>query len=430
MRIGRRVAVVVTGLVVAGIVTSCQLPTVFTVDSVVDAPDASVGDGVCASASDGCTLRAAVQEANSRSGVVEIRLGNAEHYVLSVAGVKEDLSATGDLDVSGALTIVGRGSTIDAAGIDRVVHVLPGGHLKLGDATVTGGLAEFGGGLRVDQGASAEVSRSTITANVANGFQRCWKDLIGFGLGGCSWVDTGVGNLVYEHIGTGGGAGIWNAGTLSVWGSTISSNEVPEDPSVVGCWIFIHAGICDLHEGGGILNYGDAHLVNVTVSGNSVHTGFGGAISSEAGTMDLVFVAITGNTADRPTSWDNPGPGWPLHWPSQGTSVVGVPALAGTVVDGDAPLCSVSLSASSLGYNAASDDSCFSGGTDRSSTPSGLGPLAANGGPTLTHLPLTGSALIDAIPADASPCTGVLRIDQRDAARPAGQPCTIGSVEP
>lgn len=37
----------------------------FIVDTVVDAPDGSVADGVCAAAAGGCTLRAAIQEANS-----------------------------------------------------------------------------------------------------------------------------------------------------------------------------------------------------------------------------------------------------------------------------------------------------------------------------------------------------------------------------
>jgi hypothetical protein len=68
--------------------------------------------------------------------------------------------------------------------------------------------------------------------------------------------------------------------------------------------------------------------------------------------------------------------------------------------------------------------------TDLPNTASGLDPLAANGGPTLTHSPLIGSALIEAIPADAGPCAGVIHTDQRDAARHSGQPCTIGSVEP
>src|SRR3712207_8693629 len=38
------------------------------VDTTVDAPDATIGDGVCATAAGECSLRAAVQEANASAG--------------------------------------------------------------------------------------------------------------------------------------------------------------------------------------------------------------------------------------------------------------------------------------------------------------------------------------------------------------------------
>ena len=41
----------------------------FSVTSTADAPDAAVGDGVCATAGGACTLRAAVEEANAQSGI-------------------------------------------------------------------------------------------------------------------------------------------------------------------------------------------------------------------------------------------------------------------------------------------------------------------------------------------------------------------------
>ncbi|MGZ4716859.1 MAG: choice-of-anchor Q domain-containing protein [Acidimicrobiales bacterium] len=438
MRIGRPLAVIVSGLAVAGIVTSCRLATVFTVNSVIDAPDATVGDGVCASAADGCTLRAALQEANAHTGPAQIVLAGDQRYELTVAGTTEDASATGDLDVSRNITIAGHGATIDAGGIDRVIQVLAGGALTLRDLTVTGGVADFGGGLRIDQGGSAQISGSTIVGNVANGFQRCWNDALGLGLGGCSWEDQGVGNPYYEHVGTGGGGGIWNFGTVSVSSSTISANTIPDDAQVDGCWPFIHAIICDIHQGAGVLNYGTANLVNVTLSGNSVSRGFGAAVATNTGGLTtLIFVTISANAQTSPSSGaalqTSPTAGAPpttVLIPSSGSTVVGAASVAGTVIDGVGPLCSQSLATDSLGYNVASDATCFSGGTDRAGTPSDLGPLADNGGPTLTHLPLTGSALIDSIPADASPCGSVIHTDQRGAARLSGQPCTIGSVEP
>ena len=69
----------------------------------------------------------------------------------------------------------------------------------------------------------------------------------------------------------------------------------------------------------------------------------------------------------------------------------------------------------SCGFSAASGDLL---GVDPQ-----LGPLADNGGPTLTMLPAPGSPVIDAIP---TPCGTV---DQRGVVRPQGSGCDIGAVE-
>ena len=54
----------------------------------------------------------------------------------------------------------------------------------------------------------------------------------------------------------------------------------------------------------------------------------------------------------------------------------------------------------------------------------GIGPLADNGGPTLTHALLAGSPAINAASAQDCPPT-----DQRGVARPQGAACDIGSYE-
>ena len=53
-----------------------------------------------------------------------------------------------------------------------------------------------------------------------------------------------------------------------------------------------------------------------------------------------------------------------------------------------------------------------------------LGPLANNGGPTLTHALLPGSPAINAADAGASPAT-----DQRGVRRPQGAGPDIGAYE-
>jgi hypothetical protein len=83
------------------------------------------------------------------------------------------------------------------------------------------------------------------------------------------------------------------------------------------------------------------------------------------------------------------------------------------------------------GFNVSSDASCeLVAVTDHPSTDPSLGPLAANGGPTPTHLPAVGSALVDAIPPSTPGlCDGTVATDQRGVARPAGAGCDIGAVE-
>jgi large repetitive protein len=83
------------------------------------------------------------------------------------------------------------------------------------------------------------------------------------------------------------------------------------------------------------------------------------------------------------------------------------------------------------GGNIAGDATCGLTGTgDRSNTNPLLGALAANGGPTRTHLPQTGSPAIDAGLAGPCPAT-----DQRGQARPQDGNgdgtaiCDVGAVE-
>lgn len=58
-----------------------------------------------------------------------------------------------------------------------------------------------------------------------------------------------------------------------------------------------------------------------------------------------------------------------------------------------------------------------------------LGPLADNGGPTLTHLPGAGSIAVDFIPDGTNGCGTTLVTDQRGEPRPFGPACDAGSVE-
>jgi len=104
---------------------STSLAASFIVNSELDQVDAVPGDGVCATASEACTLRAAIQEANALAGEesIEVPAGN---HVLTIPGTDEDAAATGDLDITDGLNVTGAGmdkSVIDAGGLDRVLEI-------------------------------------------------------------------------------------------------------------------------------------------------------------------------------------------------------------------------------------------------------------------------------------------------------------------
>jgi len=103
--------------------------------------------------------------------------------------------------------------------------------------------------------------------------------------------------------------------------------------------------------------------------------------------------------------------------------------MTATVVS--APHGGCSTSTLSGGWNVVNDASCgLIGPNDRQGVAVVLGPLAANGGPTLTHLLGAGSAMVDAIPfGTVGVCDASTPVDQRNVARPAGAGCDVGAVE-
>src|SRR5215813_12112851 len=186
----------------------------FNVNSTQDAVDVNPGDGICATATGECTLRAAIQETNALPGADEIFVPGAV-YTITIPGALEDCAASGDLDITDDVTIRGAGAQatiVDGGGLDRVFQVLPpqaqcggtgvvspnvrisgltmrngnvattndngggiynsipgaqGGLLTLVDVVVTGNSATFGGGIFNGWSASASMERVTISNNAA-----------------------------------------------------------------------------------------------------------------------------------------------------------------------------------------------------------------------------------------------------------------------
>lgn len=138
----------------------------FLVNSPLDQPDASPGDGAAATASGETTLRAAIQEANAAPGPDTIILPPG---LLNLTLFEPDghTGASGHLEVSDELIIVGadRDSTlIDASQIDSVFHIQAGVSLTLDQLTLQipagseAATVEDGGSLELDDAVVDEVS--------------------------------------------------------------------------------------------------------------------------------------------------------------------------------------------------------------------------------------------------------------------------------
>jgi hypothetical protein len=105
----------------------------FVVDDVGEAPDADTGDGLCATATPKCTLRAALEQA--------IALGGAGHTITLPAGTY--IQSTTLPTVVVGVTIAGAGAPTTVVqssntGHPRLFLVDDGGALVLADLTLTG----------------------------------------------------------------------------------------------------------------------------------------------------------------------------------------------------------------------------------------------------------------------------------------------------
>lgn len=133
------VLVVCLTLYVPQSATPTAYATNFVVNSTADAVNANPGNGVCETAVPGqCTLRAAIQKANALPGPKTIILP-AGIYTLTIPGTFEDEAATGDLDITDDLILIGEDAAttiIDGSTLDRVFDIGPGATATLSDLTI------------------------------------------------------------------------------------------------------------------------------------------------------------------------------------------------------------------------------------------------------------------------------------------------------
>jgi CSLREA domain-containing protein len=480
----------------------------YTVDSTADAFDVVPGNGICADSTGACTLRAALQEANSVSG---------PHTI--------NFSVTGTISLIGALptlannmTLVGPGSealTVSrGTGGDYRIFTIHAVTVGISGLTLTNGKTADGPPGNRGEGGGGIINYGTLTltdVNVVGNRTGKGGDSINFGgiggegggiynagtltMTGCSVNGnfTGNGGGGGNFNGDGGdGGGIHNTGTLTMTNCVVNENLTGNAGNVVGGsasggrggGIANVGGLLSLtnvtisnnvagnsvssngfggHGGGLYLRLGKVTLVNSTVSGNrtgntdGANEGYGGGIengsilnvigstiSGNRGehtilnrrTLTMANSTVSGNTGIGITSLDSGTSLTLTNCTITENSIYGVASFGATVGnnliagnDGSDVMGSYNslghnlignadgggISGPAMGFNATGDQV----GTGAAPVVPLIGPLADNGGPTLTHALLAGSPALDAgnnaLAKDAN--NNPLLTDQRGAGR-------------
>ena len=248
---------------------------------------------VASSATVPCTgqaaLVAAVNAANAAGGGT-INLAAGCHYVLTTA----DNGENGLPVITTPIAVNGNGATIDGTGTVRVVEVDgPGGKLSLQNLTLTGGSADFGGGIE-NVGGTVTLNRSQVTGNSAS--------VLGGGIASATFDPSSVAKLTLNNSAvsnnqeTGGpqdnavgGGGIANIlGTVTLNGSQVNGNTAQG---------FVGGGIAN----GDYLNFsGTSSVLTLNgshVDGNTAPNAGGGGIQNLLGSVTLNSSQVNGNTS-------------------------------------------------------------------------------------------------------------------------------------
>ncbi|QYO65790.1 choice-of-anchor Q domain-containing protein [Leptolyngbya sp. 7M] len=327
-------------------------PDPFVVDITSDESDESPGDGSCATESGGCSLRAAIEEANALPGEQEITFGIAG----LLAGVPQTIVLGSEIAITDDTKILGPGAdqlSIDGGPGSNRIFSISGAAADISGLTLTGG-----GG----QGVLASGRGGAVYAIDAD------VSLVGIGLGSNSAINSGIA-VAFE-----------GSGSHRIERSLIASN------SGFGC--------------GAIAKFGTSDLVieNTTISGNSIGAGNAGAAMCTF-TAGITAVRNSTITANAGVSFT----GGVYH--SGGTLAVGSTIISGNSASARPEIFFASGMFISEGFNLIGDSAGDAGdtslpiaylATDILDTAPMLGALQNNGGSTATHRPLVFSPVIDA----------------------------------
>jgi CSLREA domain-containing protein len=378
------------------------VPATFLVTTTLDVVDAADGK---------LSLREAISAANANPGADTV-IVPAGVYRIALPGA-DDVNAAGDFDVTGSTVFRGAGAgntVIDGQRLDRVFDVRGTAANSISvtfqGLTIRNGLADDGGGgIRVGN-ADLTVQDCAVTDNRTTGF--------GGGISNAALAATGNVKLVRSTVarnvaGQGGGVVVLDTPADPQFVLTVRDSTIEHNLATAAGGIFavkvnltgstVSGNQASVNNGGGI-EVGVLTSLSATVTENSAHTG-GGVFLSKGATARLRKTIIAQNFVDL-----------------NGTG----PDVSGAFAGGDRLL--IGDSSGSTGLINGENGSQV--GTAADPIDARLGPLADNGGPTLTHALLPGSPAIDRGEEIELPAT-----DQRGAGFPhvAGAGPDIGAFE-
>ena len=352
-----------------------------------------------------CSLREAIQAANTDTPVDGCPPGSgtdtillpAGTFTLTKVGIDENFAATGDLDITNNLVIIGVSPTdtrINGNHTDRIFDVLGSATLSLNKMTLYNGWIAatglYGGGAILNrETGTLELNQVVLQGNTS---QNVGGGIDNAGTARLNFVTLDSNQATSESATVAGGA-IYNGGSLMINNSLLSNNTAFNPNS--------------LDYGGGLFNEYIITLVNVTFS--HCFADWGGGLFNQGIEANMYNVTFADNSTAIYTAS-------PLRIKN---SIV-ANSTAGENCSGGGTI-------TSLGHNIDNGSSC---NFDLENTNPLLGPLADNLGLTYTHALLGGSPAIDS--GDNNDCPD---IDQRGAYRPADGDfnstpiCDIGAFE-
>jgi hypothetical protein len=341
-----------------------------------------------------------------RAAVAAAAAGDTIMFGLSPACPVITLT-TGEIVITKSLTITGPGAaalSVSGNHASRVFNVSAGTVVTISGLTIENASGAFLGGGIFNLG-SLTVTGSTLSGNTAF-----------------------LGGGIYNH----GGSVTVTASTLS--GNTASSgggifNDFGSVTVVTGSTLTNNTA----SSGSGIFNLGSVTVTASTLTGNTA--GFGGGIFNNSGSS----LTVTGSTLSGNTASSGGGgifnnalvtvSGSTFTGNSNGAIVnTGSVSVGGSIFAGD--VCG-GTAITDAGFNLDSGHSCVTVAAHGSKidTPAGLDPagLANHGGPTQTIALVAGSAAIGLVP---NPTAGLCpRVDQRGVGSGLGQACDAGAYQ-